>query len=149
MSGQSPWRLLRASPLEFDFNNAVMWPLYREEQERTVELVTAAAREIAHEVAREVGRLFLPIWGYELKGSGARSDSPDAEGHPAATVEIVVDGERRTVPTPPPGWVYDEAGRPIELKPTEGRPGDTDCEHINHVPFQGSLKCLDCGSVGN
>jgi hypothetical protein len=136
-----------------------MLRLYEAESERE-----AGERvELARLVGLEVARLLLPAWGFELKVS--RAPSPETPGR---FIEIVVDGKRRKVREPPHGWVYDKAGRLTELKPSEGYPiGDTglktqaspriiggspnfdDCEHLNHVPYQGQLKCLDCGSVGN
>jgi hypothetical protein len=79
LAGQSPWQLLQSRPLELDFNNAVASYLYRFEQAREVERLKALARLIGVEVAREVGRLFLPVWGYQLKESGAT----DGQGPPA------------------------------------------------------------------
>lgn len=162
-------------------------------------------RELAYMVA-------LARAGAELPTIPPPGDEPPEP--PASTVQIVVDGKRRTVPTPPPGCYYDGAGRlhgriparqgrgekcdphvfvdgkcqgcdlrndggvlrygpaPVECEAHEIENGLCRkcggreiregwvtqptprilgrCEHTRHVPTAGgSLKCLDCGEIGN
>jgi hypothetical protein len=116
----------------------------------------------AVETVREAGRLFLPIWGYELKES--RAERAPCDPH------VFVDGECRGCHLRNDGGVlrYGEdiaeceshmiedgectrcGGREI-LPGVVTRPSPRilgRCEHARHVPFEGQLKCLDCGSVG-
>jgi hypothetical protein len=179
-----------------------MWPLYNLERERDLAQAREDRIELARLVARETARLLLPAWGYELKEASPAS-------HRAETVEIVVDGERRRVPAPPPGCYYDARGSLVGLTShtrgacdphvfvdgkcrgcdlqragngqlrygdappecdaheikngvcvkcggrdmggwvTKPTPRVIECSHERHEPFQGQLRCLDCGSVGN
>lgn len=168
LTGQTPWQLLQSSPLELDFNNAVMWQLYNREQQEELARVELLARM----TARETVRLIAPMLGYELKETSAAGESRREAG-PAPTVQIVVDGEKRTVPAPPSGWVYDKRGLLVCATPSDGstRPSlrsivdpvqavyvdgqfvgyrmTDDCPHLNTEPIAGGgLKCLDCGSAG-
>jgi hypothetical protein len=100
-----------------------------------------------------------------FEGAAEQPEPPDREPQ---MVTIIVDGRKRIVPTPPPGWAYDKDGTLFCTNPGEGRPiGDTglrtqpsprviggplrfECEHARHEPTpSGQLRCLDCGSVGN
>lgn len=133
-----------------------MFRLYEVERERE-----AAEREdFARIIGREVARLLLPAWGYELKEAA----TPRRE-QPERFIEITVKGKRRRVPEPPPGWVYDGAGKLVCLNPGEGHPiGDTGlktvpsprviggpCEHPRESLRRqdgGGMRCADCGTKG-
>jgi hypothetical protein len=126
LTGSRPWELLHKSPLEVDFNNAVMWPLYELEREREGREREALATLIGREVALQVTRMFQPVFGYELR--------EPVEPRPVErrTVTITVDGQPPVVPEPPPGCHYDSRGSLI------GRP----C-HGEHVFVDG--ECRGCG----
>jgi hypothetical protein len=140
-----------------------MWPLYREEQERADERTMFGAKIIAREVAREVGRLFLPVWGYELKEvdtpaparrcehafiiNGACRDCGlrerggfmgYGEAAPECETHDIVDGVCSNCGGRDMGsWVTSPSARVIT------------CEHTRHEPSKGGgLRCLDCGEVG-
>lgn len=132
MTGQSPWALLHKSPLELDFNNAVMWRLYEVERDRD-----AGERvDFARLIARETARLLLPAWGYELKETSPASRLGE-------TVEIVVDGERRRVPAPPPGCYYDARGSLVGLTSHTPRGCDP------HVFVDGKCRGCDLQRAGD
>jgi len=158
--GQRPSAMLgildEAPALDLDLG---AWGVLHERERTAREWETYREREGRRELAYMVGLIFA---GKEISET-PRPEGPHAAEEPRpATVEIVVAGEHVTVPPPPPGWVYDNGGQLFCVNPGEGRPiGDTGlrtrprprvigCPHANFEPVPGgSLKCLDCGSVGN
>jgi hypothetical protein len=165
-AGRRPSELMppiESEVLALDFDVAVIANLHRFEQQQEAERTKALARLTAIETARAVGRLFLPVWGYELKEPGAPRS--------ACNPHVFVDGKCR-------GCDLQQAGNgqlrygdaPAECDEHEfengvcvkcgGRntgawwvtrptPRVIECSHERHEPFQGQLRCLDCGSVGN
>lgn len=177
----------------------------REREEREWEAWRSRVynRELAYMITMADRGMELPV----IPPPGGKLSEPP-------TVQIVVDGKTRTVPAPPPGCVYDGAGKLHGRVPARQGQGETcdphvfvdgqcrgcdlrngdgvlrygadpvrceahevengvcrkcggremregwvtqatprilgRCEHARHEPTPGgSLKCLDCGSVGN
>jgi hypothetical protein len=150
--------------LALDFDVAVTTHLYLFEQKQEAERAKLSARLMAVEVAHAVGRLFLPVFGYELKESGGTPRGGACDPHVfvdgkcrGCDLQRAGDGLLRYGDAPPEcdehtmnnGVCVKCGGRDMGGWVTTPTPRVMECEHKNFKPFQGQLKCLDCGSVGN
>jgi hypothetical protein len=150
-----------------------MWPLYELERERDLAQAREDRIELSRLVGREVARLLLPAWGYELKEPRANGDEPRARS--ACNPHVFVDGKCRGCDLQqagngklrygdaPPECDEHEMNNGVCVKcgarevvksggawwATRPTPRVIECAHERHEPYQGQLRCLDCGDVGN
>jgi hypothetical protein len=112
------------------------WGVLQKRDQKEAVWKAYRAREGRRELAYMVGRILA---GEEI----SETPEPDAPPSKAETVQIFVNGERRTVPAPRPGEFYDAAGNLRGRKRSE-RPAACD----PHVFVDGECRGCDLRNDG-